>query len=141
MNCTLVADCARPHVRLCTEGLCVAPSADHVAAVVLAVLGFLHTVMWCRWECTGRGHLHVVEVPGTGVVVVYVVVHVLGGLASLLITIIGFGMSSFRDGRAYHRRVGGFLGMMTARWVLALFLEWTCWARARVAPAQVRVGV
>ena len=128
MNCT---NCTWPYVSLCREGTCISASPEHVAVIIFAFAGFLHSAMWWRKVSCHADPEGVLIVPNNGIALLYVLVHIIGAIAMLLIGTSAVPMSSASDRSAYDRRVTNWVLGVTSRWSCAVVFGVCCECRSR----------
>lgn len=128
MNCP---NCTWPGISLCKEHTCVSASPEHVVVIVFALAGFIHSVWWWRRVSCRADPEGVLIVPNNGMALLYVLVHIIGAIAMLLIGASAVPMDSAPDRDAYAQRVTNWFLCVVGRWSCAVVFSICCECRQR----------
>ena len=127
-NCT---SCPWPRVALCDEATCVSYSSLRAVVTALAFAGVLHSSLWWRRVSCSHDPDRILVVPNHGMTLLYVLVHILGAIAMLLIGLSALWIRSVESAGRYHKTTETWLLCVASRWCCAIALDICCIGRHR----------
>ena len=128
MNCTR---CSWPRIALCAEAKCVPVSSAHAIAAALAVGALAHSAYWWRRATCRAASDAQLAIPNQGVVLLYVLVHVLAALGMVLLVRAAVVSDRFESEATYQTTTDEWILVAGSRWSCAIVFDLCCEARRR----------
>ena len=99
--------------------------------IIFAFGGVIHSALWWRRVSCSADPEGVLIVPNQGIALLYVLVHIIGTIAMLLIGTSAIPMNSASSRAVYNTRVMNWLLGVVSRWCCAIVFDICCECRRR----------